>query len=338
MSEPCSLPTEDADLIARAIAAFAQTSGQAAQVDTVAGALQVEVAGQVFPITVRRGVDRRAALGALAAAVPRPLLVTEYLSPELSDCCRQLELPFLDSAGNAYVQAEGQFIWISGRPRPVAPKLAARATTRSGLMVSFGLLCQPALRQASTRTLSEALGISLGSVSAAIRDLEQRGHLMRRGRGQGIYIRSWARLLDEWLLEFPLRLQPHLAQRRFRIPDTDWWQSVDPQTYGGQWGGEVGAVHYGAPLQPERISLYLAPRTAGIGLARLVREQRLRADPDGILEVITGFWDPVALQLAGAWVPLPLVMADLQASLDPRNLDVMQPLKEAWIAGADATT
>jgi hypothetical protein len=68
-----------------------------------------------------------------------------------------------------------------------------------------------------------------------------------------------------------------------------------------------------------------------LGLAQLIRTQGLRSDPEGDVEVVEAFWTNERLSLSGATVPVPLVIADLLASLDSRNIEAALELRESWI-------
>lgn len=116
-----------------------------------------------------------------------------------------------------------------------------------------------------------------------------------------------------------------------------WWQEVNPADYGGQWGGEVAAALLGTVLKPQQSLLYLQPEAMRLGLARLIREQGLRPDPGGSgdVELLEVFWSNERLGLSGATVPIPLVIADLQASLDSRNIEAALELRRSWIHGVE---
>jgi hypothetical protein len=202
----------------------------------------------------------------------------------------------------------------------------------------FALLSDPALIKATSQVLHQAAGVSLGTVPAVLGDLEQRGLLIRVGWGKGWQVRDWRPLLDEWARQYPLVLRPKLRSFRFRSPGQgQWWQEVNPADYGGQWGGEVAAALLGTVLKPQQSLLYLQPEAMRLGLARLIREQGLRPDPDGRgdVEVVEAFWNNERLGLSGATVPVPLVIADLLASLDSRNIEAALELRESWIRGVE---
>ena len=47
-----------------------------------------------------------------------PLLVAPYITRALAERCRELQLPFIDTAGNAYINVRGLAIYVTGELRP----------------------------------------------------------------------------------------------------------------------------------------------------------------------------------------------------------------------------
>lgn len=294
-----------------------------------------------------RTIDGPEALGALAAELRQSrdpgVLVLSRASAPVVQQCRAMGLPFIDAQGNAYLQERDLLILVAGQKQrteqeSTGPQGASgRATTPTGLKLVFALLSQPALAKATTQALQQASGVSMGSIPAVLGDLEQRGVLVRLGWGRGLQVRDWSRLLDEWALHYAVRLRPRLRSMRFRSPGQGlWWQGLDPQVYGGQWGAEVAAAQQGTVLKPERALLYLQPEAMRLGLAQLIQSQGLRRDPAGDVEVVEAFWQNERLGSGGPCVPIPLVIADLQASLDSRNVEAAVELKEIWLRGLEA--
>jgi hypothetical protein len=287
-------------------------------------------------------VDRPEALGAIKAELQESLepavLVAPKLTAGLAKQGRAMDIPFLDGQGNAYLKDQGLLIMVMGQRQVAAAmggkarRVAGRAGTATGLQLVFALLSDPALATATSQVLHQAAGVSLGSVPAVLGDLEQRGLLVRIGWGKGWQVRDWRQLLDEWARQYPLVLRPKLRSLRFRSPGQGlWWQGVDPEVYGGQWGGEIAAAQLGTVLKPQQSLLYLQPEAMRLGLAQLIKTQGLRSDPEGDVEVVEAFWSHERLGVSGPCVPVPLVIADLQASLDARNIEAAAELREGWI-------
>ncbi|MBI4013946.1 MAG: hypothetical protein HY359_16630 [Candidatus Rokubacteria bacterium] len=265
------------------------------------------------------------------------VLVAPYLTAELATHCREkLDLPFIDTAGNAYLRAPGLYVFIRGeRPeRPVARVMGAPGRgTATALRVVFALLCQPALLTAPYRDIVAAAGVALGAVGWVFFDLQARGYLTGGTRRRD---RRWLepdRLLEEWVTTYPLTLRPKLNPRRFRAPDPAWWQRTRLPD-GALWGGEVAAHRLTDYLKPATGTLYLDPAKGRDGVTALVQDHRLRADLKGEVEILDRFWnfptDPTHPDL----VPPLLVYADLMATLDPRNLEVAKRIREEHLGHA----
>jgi len=265
------------------------------------------------------------------------VLVAPYLTAELANHCREkLDLQFIDAAGNAYLRAPGLYVFIRGE-RPQGPAATAMGTrgggTATALRVVFAVLCKPELLNAPYREIVAAAGVALGGVGWVFFDLQARGYVMGGKRTRNRRLLEPGRLLEEWVINYPIKLRPKLNQRRFRAPDPDWWQKTRLMD-GALWGGEVAANRLTGDLKPAACTVYMHPVTRREGVAKLVREHRLRADPEGEVEILDTFWnlpaDPTRPQL----VPPLLVYADLVATLDPRNLEIAKRIREEHIEHA----
>ncbi len=344
-------------LLAQAVERFQGATGLAAELlpdahGTAAngpGRLAITTAEGQPPRLYRplvRKVEQAEALGALKAEISAcdepALLVTSSVKEPLARQCRELELPFLDGQGNAFLKEKDLLIVVSGQRQATAKAAGQRsaasgkASTASGARLVFALLSQPALITGTSKTLQAASGVALGSVPGVLGDLEQQGLLRRLGWGKGCAVPNWGLLLDRWAADYPRMLRPKLRSLRFRSPGQGlWWKQVDPQVFGGQWGGEVAASQLGSVLVPERSVLYLQPGAMRLGLAQLVKTQGLRSDPEGDVEVVEAFWTNESPGLGGATVPIPLAIADLLASLDARNIEAARELREIWLRGVE---
>jgi hypothetical protein len=99
----------------------------------------------------------------------------------------------------------------------------------------------------------------------------------------------------------------------------------------------VAAARLTNHLKPAAATIYLEPARAREALATLVQEHRLRADPQGTVEILDAFWNLPEVpkkDTPQALVPALLVYADLMATLDPRNLEVAKRIREQYIEHA----
>lgn len=336
--------TQNPEMIAVALARFRELTGLRVNLEVLPhgpgpqpDALIRLVEGDrhwMYLAECRPQVDRVATLLAVQERIRefpgQGILIAPHLTPELAMRCREMGLPFMDAAGNAYLKQEGLHIQVVGQKPDKTlfrTEKPMRAFDRAGLRVVFALLVDPDLLQAPYRSIAKAAGVALGTVGWILTNLRENGFLVEDGQGN----RRWIdrnRAVQAWVTNFPLRLRERLRPRRFAAKELDWWRNATPEIYEGYWGGEVAAAKLEGDLVPKTITLYL-PEDRNAFLTKY----RLRADPQGLIEVLDAFWDlpPVGRIPVGIAPPL-LVYADLLAIGDPRTLDQAKVIHDRYLA------
>lgn len=338
-------PLRKNEILERAIAAFETTTGLRAQalLEPVGPArpdalLDVFVDNRAVRFAaVIKAIDRFQALGVIKAkqeAIPYPLLlVTTHITEATAGRCRELHLPFLDEAGNAYLEAPGLFVCVTGKRRPLQarPAIRYRAFTAAGLRIVFALLHHPKLITAPYRDIAKAANVALGTVGHVLADLEERGHLAPEKPGPRRLL-ALDRLQDEWAAHYPIKLRPKLNARRFTAPTPDWWRNQDMHRHHAYWGGEAAADKLTGYLKPARISIYVEGKPDGLILAN-----RLRPDVNGATEILEAFWTPDAIRHPEDIAPPLVVYADLMATTDPRNIETAKLIRDRYLAQTQRT-
>jgi hypothetical protein len=255
-----------------------------------------------------------------------PLLVAPYITRETAEHCRAIHLPFLDTAGNAFLAGRGLHVYVVGQRRPIALKQDRfRAVNAAGLQITFALLCRPDLVRAPYRQIASAASTSLGTVSPVIKDLEERGLICPDPRRRALL--DPKRLLEEWITHFPISLRPKLDAKRFEA-DAGLLRA-DLSHHHAYWGGEVAA---------ERLTRYLKPATFTIyarkPITTLVATCHMRAAPVGNVEVLDVFWGFDREPHHPDVVHAVLAYADLLTTREGRNIEVAKLIFEQMIEPA----
>lgn len=311
--------------------------------------VEIEANGQCYGYMAEiKRIDRFATLGNIKNQYrqfgDQLLLVAPRVTTEIAEKCRELDLQFIDAAGNAYLHATGMFVLVKGL-RPIegedfqlAEQQGKRAGTATNLRVFFALLCKPELLNAPYREINQAAGVALGTVGWVFYDLNARGYITGgKGKGDRVLLER-QRLVQEWVTNYPIKLRPKLNPRRFRAPKIDWWKEVDITKYGAQWGAEVAAEKLTGYLRPHALTIYLHKEQGQKNLTRMVAEHKLRADLQGDIKILDAFWDFEDEKPMPQTVPPLLVYADLIATLDPRNLEAAKLIHKQYLATTDAKT
>ncbi|ANE56908.1 type IV toxin-antitoxin system AbiEi family antitoxin [Methylomonas sp. DH-1] len=257
------------------------------------------------------------------------LVVAHYINPLMAERLKDMGIWFIDTAGNAYINALPIYVYIKGNKPAEAQtsKAVNRAFTPIGLKIVYALLCRPELVNAPYREIAQTATAALGTVALVFKDLIQLGYIVDMG-GQGRRLKNRQKLLERWLIAYPEQLRPKLETGRYRAPDPNWWQIAPLHNLQAYWGGDVAAdklTHY---LKPATITIYVMAEWA----SKLKVAHRLRKDPSGDIEILNTFWD-VEGEFNRTDVVHPiLIYADLLASGDPRNLEVAQIIYEQELA------
>jgi hypothetical protein len=255
----------------------------------------------------------------------KPLLVAPYITREIAERCRDLHLPFIDMAGNAYLEGPGLLIYAIGQPRPPELRQARfRALKPAGLRITFALLCRRKLIRANYRDIAAAARVALGTVGPVMKDLEARG-FVRVKTGTEQTILDPERLLQEWVTHYPATLRPKLNPRRFQGNPEQLLQTKIAQ-HNAYWGGEVAAEKLTHFLKAAHFTIY-----AREPITKLVAANRMRADHAGNVEILDAFWDFDTGPGDAGLAPPVLVYADLLATNDGRNAEAAKLIYEQRI-------
>jgi hypothetical protein len=264
----------------------------------------------------------------------RPLLVTHHLTGRQIDRCHEIDLDFMDAAGNCLLRASPLWVSVRGNRPPTSstmPTPFKGGTSYASLRVIYALLCRPGLLAAPYREIATSSGVSLGVLPPIFTDLEQRGLVSPRDRDRRRHLLALDRLQNEWVVNYPNKLRPRLKQRRFTASTPDWWREADigPD---GLWGGEVAAYRLNGYLKPATQTIYLSHNTTSDPMTQLLRKHRLRADPNGQIEIVERFWhfDDTYEHTQRIVNPL-LVYADLLSLKDSRATETSALIRKDYL-------
>ena len=280
----------------------------------------VEVKTVVRIETLRAQVTRSSAI----SCHPSWLVVVPYMSKKNAALCREAGLNFIDTAGNAFIDVPGCYVFITGKQRleqePVGSGHEVMGSA-SALRVIFTLLTAPGIPESPLRDIATKAGVSLGSAAKAMEGLRRLGHLSP-GDTQSRRLLAVDTLRTEWARNYPIALRNKLKPQRYAPQNGGWWKDAKLQPEEAAWGGEVGAALKTSYLQPELATIYCWKDRG-----RLLMQHRLRPDPNGTVEILDAFWTPPSSS-AEPIAPLLLIYADLMTSLDGRNREVANLLRK----------
>lgn len=276
---------------------------------------------RLFAVEVKTRITKEAAgpiMAYLRELPEKGMLVTEYVSPQVGLHLRNNRIPFLDTAGNAYIHEPPVHIDIRGQklpPKKWKEELKGAAYRPTGLQVVFGFLCQPELINTPYRTIAETVDVAHGTVGWVMRDLQELGFLIKLGKREKKLVKQEA-LLRTWVERYAETLRPKQLIGRYRAKDLERLKKLPLNDYRAFWGGEPAA---------EKLADYLTPGTWTIYMhddpKKLIVLNALKEDEKGDVELLKTFWAPGLIPWGEETVPPVLVYADLLASRQGRNLE-----------------
>ena len=190
-----------------------------------------------------------------------PLLLSPYLTPAVTARLLTERVEFADGAGNVFLDSPAAYALVLGHKPSRTPR--PDGFTATDLKLIYALLSNPALRRATQRDLGAATGVSLGKVSATLRQLEGAGHLYRTRSGALLY--EPAQLLGRWEFGYLEQLRPKLAPSGWRLGKQATLESTLTQAVklpGVLVGGEVAADAFTRYLKPAALTLHVSPGRA----------------------------------------------------------------------------
>ncbi len=245
------------------------------------------------------------------------LLITRYITPQLADRLKELDLQFLDTAGNAYINLPNMFLFIKGNKvkEDFAKEKPIRAFQPAGLQLIYALICNPGLENRPYRVMAEKANIANGAVAWVIKDLKKLGYLVDMGK-KGRKLIKKKELLQRWVNLYAELLKPKLFIGRYTTEYIDWWKQVKPLNVDAQFGGETAAAFITKYLKPQNHTIYTREK-----YGKLLLHLKLKKAPDGNVELFKKFWNFEDPFDKNNLVNPVLIYADLIATGDNRNID-----------------
>lgn len=252
----------------------------------------------------------------------RGLLVADYINPAMADRLKELEIQFIDAAGNAFINEPGIFTYIRGnKPKEIYHPVRYLRTLRPmGLQIIYALLCKPELIEENYRAIAKAAKVALGTVGWVLRDLKELGYVVQLRKKRLLRAEE---LFRKWVEAYPQQLRPKLMLGRYTATNNDWWRDAKLKQDCEFWGGEVAAAKLTQYLKPEIITIYTKEAPA-----RLLVDNKLKDDPNGNIEILKVFWDFEDHREDKNLVNPILVYADLVATGDVRNLETAELINQ----------
>lgn len=278
----------------------------------------------------------------LLSQTTQVVLVTEYINPNQATTLKRHKVPFVDVAGNVYINQPPIYIDIQGKT-PKKPKQEearakqlGKAFQPKGMKVVLMMLLEPDLVTKPMRTIADVAQVALGTVKQVIDDLIYQNLIVQKDQKTKVIVNPEV-LLEKWFQAYPTAVEAKLAKGVYIADNVEKLRGLNVQDIGALWGGEYAAELCDRYLNAKDYLLYVMPEHKNelIKLARLRKEKTgetlntkairvIIAEPPLEIEKLKGHKDGVVHPY--------LVYANLLTSSDPRTLDAARRFYENYIA------
>ena len=245
------------------------------------------------------------------------ILVADYISKDAANQLRERGFNYLETAGNTFINNDNLLIYIEGQKRKATSlNNQSRAFQEAGIKIIFHLLSKPNNLQDSYRTIAQEVGVSLGSVSNVMTELEDLNYLIKTSDKR--VFKNKEELLERWLVEYNTVLKPRIIRSRMKFINSkeaqNWREMLIRNEPSMIWGGEPAGAILTNNLRPEEFTIY-----SNMELPEIAGALNLVPDKTGNVEVRQKFWRDEDVSQKTA--PALLVYSDLINSGISRNLE-----------------
>lgn len=253
-------------------------------------------------------------------SIDKPIIfIADYISKEAATLLKEKGFNYIDTAGNAFINKGILLIHVVGQKRSSKLKTnQSRAFQEAGIKIIFHLLSNPNNLQDSYREIAQSVGVSLGSVSNVMAELEELDYLIRINNKR--VLKNKTELLERWVLEYNTALKPRIIRSRMKFIDPEMiqnWNQIPPNIKEGEilWGGEPAAALITHKLRPQDFTIY-----SNLDLPEIAKALRLVPDKNGNMEIYQKFWQNIYNNQNTA--PALLIYTDLLNSGYGRNVEI----------------
>ena len=278
----------------------------------------VEIKTKIVPAQIERIKDQ------MARFQPY-ILIADYITTQAKEILRDNHIPYLDTAGNIFLQNEGLYVYIETHTTNRQKlTIGTRAFNKAGLKVIYQFLVTPHLLNRPYRDIGDRANVAIDTVTRVMGELLREKYIIQKEKKLYKFIDK-TRLFEEWVTAFNRNLRPKLKQAKYRLIDKgfNWKRLTLPANT--QWGGAVAAEIVTDYLIADKGIIYTA-----LPFQEVMQHLKIRPDDNGEITIFEKFWETYRdKKYWDLWetdkteevIHPMLLYADLINEMDPRYLE-----------------
>ncbi len=241
------------------------------------------------------------------------MLIAEYITAQAKEILRYEKIPYLDTAGNFYLDREGMFIWIENhKTNRKSLKSHNEAFQKAGLKVIYQFLIHPEYLNKPYRFIAEHATVTIDTVGRVIHGLLA-GKYIVQSKDKVYLFLDRTKLFQDWVTAFNKGLRPKLKQNKYQWLDKNQtWRNIELPN-GTYWGGAVAGEQLSDYLIADKAVVYTE-----LPFQEVMKKLRMVPNANGTETVLEKFCKNDEEQ---SIVHPILVYADLINDTNPRYIE-----------------
>lgn len=252
------------------------------------------------------------------------LIIAEYISSGAKELLKLEGIPYIDTAGNMFIQNNWIYIYIqTEKTNRNKLKTNTRAFNKAGLKVIYQFLLNPAYINEPYRFIGKKADVTIATVGVVLKSLIKENYLIQVDSRKYMF-NDRTKLFEEWVKEYNRNLRPKLKKKRYRwLNKNENWKvlKLPEKTY---WGGVNAAEKLTDYLIADKVEIY-----TGLPFEKVMKALKILPDQSGNITVTETFWEnePSDYDLVD---PI-LAYADLLNDTNPRYLETANKIYREYV-------
>jgi hypothetical protein len=251
------------------------------------------------------------------------MLIAGYITTQAKEILRYEKIPYLDAAGNFYLDWEGMFILIENHTTSrISLKSNHDAFQKAGLKVIYQFLIHPDYLNKPYRFIAEHATVTIDTVGRVIHGLLADKYIVQ-SKDKEYRFSDRTKLFQDWVTAFNKELRPKLKQNKYQWLDKNQtWRNIELPN-GTHWGGAVAGEQLSNYLIADQAVVYTK-----LPFQEVMKKLRMVPNANGTVTVLEKFWKDDEEQ---SIVHPILVYADLVNDTNPRYIETANKIYKDYV-------
>lgn len=254
------------------------------------------------------------------------LLVADSIDPKVKEHLKKNGFGYFDTSKDCYLplsfKLEEDYLDKRLFNESIIKRKGFKAESNLKLLLYF--LAKPKSLQYTQRQLATNLDLSLGAINKTLASLDNLKLIVSRRKTR--YLGRLEEIINRFRISFLDIEEKKMSLGRYSPIKEDFyeqWKNIDIKKINSYWGGETAASIRTNYLFPEIYKIY----TYNDQVSSLLKELKLKKDPNGKIEILKSFW-PDEINNDDGTIPDFLTLCELINSGIDRNIETSKILEE----------